>query len=186
MDDYAMVVMEILAASDQALADAVLELYEMIVATHSPMLDYGENLTARQNGTLAQLQYVDKAWSRDAGAWTELLSNDWALSSEIGENARLSSANIRTAEQFLIDRLGTVATIREKLEPARAAFQQELQELYTIEEESEATLRVALLIIETWSVAQANLAHGEKGAFSAFSKALAGLAYRAAASRIRR
>jgi len=58
----------------------------------------------------------------------------------------------------------------------------ELQESYMIEEESEATLRVALLIVDTRSATQANLAHGRKGAFSAFAKTLAGLGYRAAAS----
>jgi hypothetical protein len=180
MDDYARVVSLMLADADLALADAVLELFTAIEANHAPMLDYQEALTAKQNSTLAQMRYLDKAWGGDADAWTELLANDWALSSEVGENARLSSSNIRTAEQFLIGRLDTVATIREQLDPALAAYQQELQELYAIEEEAESTLRVGLLIVDTWSLAQANLAHGERGSFSAFTKVLAGLAYRAA------
>jgi hypothetical protein len=186
MDDYALVVTEILAAADQALADAVVELFKLIEASHSPMLAYGENLTVRQNGILAQLHYLDKAWGGDSDAWAELLASDWALSSEIGKNAPLTSADVRVAEQFLIDRLGTVATIREQLEPALIAYQLELQELYAIEEEAEATLRVALLIVDSWSAAQANLAHGEKGAITAFAKTLAQLAYRSAASRIGR
>lgn len=186
MSNYSEVVTEILADTDQALNDAIIEVFDLIDSTHAPMLTYGENLSVRQNSTLAKLDIMDRVWSGDDSAWAELLASDWALSSEIGGDARLSPANAERAESYLIDRLGTVATIREHLRPAFLAYQSELQELYLIEDESDATLRIVLLIIENWDKAQAQLAAGEKGAFSAFTSTLMKAMYRAAAARIDR
>ena len=143
MTDYADIVTEVLAATDQALADAVFELYEMINSNHSPMLTYREKLTARQNRILDQLQIMDKVWSGDRGAWSELLASDWVLSAEIGKDSRPSAANAKRAEQHLIDRLEIVSTIRRQLEPAFLTYKNELQELYQVEESIEATLRLA-------------------------------------------
>ena len=106
------------------------------------------------------------------------------LSSEIGKKSRLTPDTAKQAEKLLIRRLESVATIRQHLEPALVAYQNELQELYVIEENSEAMLRLALLIIESWESAQAHLAAGEKGAFAAFTSSLMKVVYRAAASRI--
>ena len=180
VSEFSDVVIEMLAVADVALTEAVLEVGEKIESTHSPMLVYGDNLTARQNSTLKQLAILDRVWGGDESAWSELLASDWSLAAEIGSNARLSPATAMQAEQYLIDRLNAVATIRQHLEPASFAYQNELQELYQIEDQSEATLRVALLIIENWEKAQRQLARGEKGAFSEFTSSLMKVVYRRA------
>ena len=182
--DYSVILREMLGAADQALADAILEVTEMVDATHAPMLAYGKNLTARQNSTLGQLEIMDRVWSGDVGAWAELMASDWALSSDMGKDVRLSPANARLAEQYLVDRLGTVATIRQQLESALSSYQAEVLELYQIEDDSKATLRVILLIIDNWEKALAQLANGEKGAFSAFTSSLMTVMYSAAARRV--
>ena len=186
MADYAEVVKLILSDTDQALADAIVEVFEMIDATHAPMLTYGENLAVRQNGTLKQLGMMDQVWKGDDDAWTELVASDWALSSEIGRNAQLTPDNAERAEAYLIEQLNKVATIRDHLRPAYDFYQKELEELYLVEDQSEATLRLILLVIENWDKAQSQLAAGEKGAFSAFTATLMKAVYRAAASRIGR
>ena len=186
INDYAVIVTEILAESDRALADAVLEVGEMIESSHSPMLAYRDKLTARQNSTLNELQIMDRVWSGDRSAWTELLASNWALSAEIGKNSAPSAANAKRAEQYLIDRLEVVATIRRQLDPAYTDYENELLELYEIEEHLEATLRLAYLIIEQWENAQARLAKGEKSAFQTFAKSLAELVAKSAAPRLRK
>ena len=168
---------EMLGASDTALIEAVAEVFDLINATHAPMLAYGENLTARQNAALRQLDIMDRVWSGDDSAWTELLASDWVIASELGKNSRLSPATAKQAEKLLVRRLESVATIRQHLEPAMIAYRNELQELYQIEEHSEAMLRVALLIIESWDKAQALLASGEKGALSRFTSNIMKIVY---------
>lgn len=184
--EYADIVTEILADTDYALADSVLEIYEIVGSNHSPMLSYREKLTARQNSTLDLLHIMDKVWSGDSDAWAELLAGDWALAEEIGKDARLSAENAELAEQYLIDRLEVVATIRRQLEPAFVSYQNELQELYEIEEGLEAALRLAYLIIENWETAQRHLARGEKSAFRTFASSLGVILARSAASSVGR
>ena len=186
ISEYADIVTMILADSDDALADAVLELYEMIESSHSPMLAYRDRLTARQNSTLNELQLVDRIWGGDSSAWSDLLAANWALSAEIGGNERPSASNAKRAEQFLIDRLEVVATIRRQLEPAHLDYQNELLELYQMEENMESTLRMAYLIIENWENAQARLARGEKSAFRAFAASVGRIVAKTAASRANR
>jgi len=182
MDEIVEIVSEILAAADESLAGAVIEVYEMLDVSHAPMQTFRENLTVRQNDTLRQLDLMDKVWSGDRDAWAELLASDWVVASEVGEDSNLTPATAKQAEKILIRRLETVATIRQYLESARIAYQGELQELYVIEEDSEAMLRLALLIIENWDNAQAQLVAGEKGAFSKLTSSLMGVAYKAAGS----
>ncbi len=181
--EYSIVVTEILAEADRTFADAFDEVYDMVESTHSPMLAYGKNLTARQNDTLEQLAIMDRVWGGDESAWPELLGSDWALSSEIGKGVRLTPSTAMQAEQFLIARLGAIATIRQYLELAQFAYQNELQELYDIEDETEATLRVALLVLQNWERSQQQLARGEKGAFSALTSSLLQVIYRRVARR---
>ena len=129
---------------------------------------------------------MDKIWSGDRSAWSELLASDWALSAEIGKDTRTSAANAKRAEQHLIDRLEIVSTIRRQLEPAFLTYQDELQELYQVEESIEATLQLAYLIIENWEKAQAQLARGEKGGFRTFTNAMLTILAKSAASRVGR
>ena len=180
MNEIVDIVSEILAAADESLAGAIIEVYELIDTSHAPMQAFRENLTVRQNDTLLQLDLMDRVWSGDQDAWAELLASDWVVASEVGKNSNLSPGTAKQAEKMLISRLETVATIRQYLESARIAYQGELQELYQVEEDSKAMLRLALLIIENWDNAQAQLVAGEKGAFSRYSSSLMGVVYKAA------
>ena len=171
------VINNILEANDDALIEAIVELFDLIDANHAPMLLYGENLTARQNAILGQLAIMDRVWEGDDVAWTELLASEWALPEELGKNARLSPDTARHAETLLISRLESVATIRQHLEPAMITYQNELAELYEIEEHVESMLRLSLLLIGSWEKAQAQLASGEKGAFVDITGKLMKIAY---------
>ena len=184
--DITETVTDALVAADQALDEAVIEIHNLILAKHGPMLAYSDDLSVRQNSILKQLSLIDRVLAGDDDAWTELLASDWALSAEIGENSRLTPARARQAEQYLLDRLGTTATIRQQLEPTVIDYRNEMLELYQIEEESKSTLRMALLIVENWDKAHRQLAKGERSSFVKYSSSLMKVVFSQASRKIGR
>jgi len=174
------VVRDLITIADEKLTLAVREINQKVDDRHASIRGYADNLAARRASVLRLLDLTDRAWTGDESAWQEMLASDWALRSDLGKDAALSPKSLGKAEKELIKRLAATAEIRGHLEPAYRDYQDQLNELYSIEDDMEATLRVAYLIIEGWDKAQRQLAAGEKTSFFKFTTSLMALTYRKA------
>jgi hypothetical protein len=82
------------------------------------------------------------------------------------------------AEDILIGRLETVQRIREQLILPYTAYSQQLAELYVVEDEGQAVLRLAYMLVDDWDRSQRLLAAGEPGAFKRVTSTLWKIAYK--------
>jgi hypothetical protein len=174
------VVRQVIVDNDDRLQEAADELEGKIDTRHGAIRGFGDNLAARRSSTLRLLDLIDRAWTGDEQAWREILSDDWALRSEFGEDARFSPENIKKVEKSLVGRLATLAEIRDHLVPEYREYQAQLKELYQIRAGIESSLGIVNLVVEAWENSQRRLARGEKTGFSKLTASLVDIAYSSA------